>query len=379
MNTGSTRRLLVVTLFVLGGLALAACSGIPASAAAQMDREALAQLSDSTIDISSSSDLTVGGEIEFTGAVESIAGADWAIGGATVRIAPGTEINGAPGMGDMVKVHGLLQSDGSVLAFEIEGGFGVVSASEAGETEFAGTVESIVGDLWTIGGQAVRVGGSTEVKGSPSIGDGVKVHGLLQPDGSIVAREIEKLGADEAQPEDGQETEFTGVVESIAGGVWMVGGQTVGIGGSTEIRGSPAEGDTVKVHALTQPDGSLLAREIEKAGADDGEDNSQDDDSSDSKQVITGRLESIEGDIWTVGGVQVLVSGSTDVKGDPQVGDTVKVEGTILEDGSIQAHEIEVEDESEIEDEDEDESEDEDEAEDDSGEDSSDDSSDSKY
>ena len=133
------------------------------------------------------------------------------------------------------------------------------------------------------------------------------------------------------------------------------------------------------MHALTQPDGSLLAREIEKAGADDGEDNSQDDDSSDSKQVITGRLESIEGDIWTVGGVQVLVSGSTDVKGDPQVGDTVKVEGTILEDGSIQAHEIEVEDESEIEDEDEDESEDEDEAEDDSGEDSSDDSSDSKY
>lgn len=76
MNTGSTLRPLVVSLFVLSGLALAACSGIPASAAALMDREALAALSGSTIDISSSRDLTVGGETEFTGAVESITGAD---------------------------------------------------------------------------------------------------------------------------------------------------------------------------------------------------------------------------------------------------------------------------------------------------------------
>lgn len=376
MNTGSTRKLLVVSFFALSGLALAACSGIPPSAAAQMDREALATLSDSTIDISSSSELTVGGEIEFNGTVESIAGADWTIGGVAVLVAPGTEINGAPGLGDVVKVHGLLQSDGSVLAFEIDDSPAPGATPQAGETEFAGTVESITGDVWTIGGQAVMVGGSTEIKGSPSVGDAVKVHGLLQSDGSIMAREIEKLGADDSQQENGQETEFTGVVASIAGGVWSVGGRAVGVNGSTEIKGSPAVGDTVKVHAIAQPDGSLLAREIEKAGAD-GE--SQNDDSSGSKHVITGTLEVMSGEVWTIGGVQVRVSISTDLKGDPQVGDVVKVEGTLLADGSIQAHEIEVEDELSGDDDSQDDSDSEDETEDDSGEDSSDSSDDSKY
>jgi len=352
MNTGSTRRLLVVSLLVLSGLALAACSGIPASAAALMDREALAALSGSTIDISSSSDLTVGGEIEFTGAVESIAGADWTIGGVAVLIAPGTEINGYPRVGDTVKVHGLLQSDGSMLAFEIDGSPAAGSPPEAGETEFTGTVESIVGDVWTIDSQAVIASGSTEIKGAPAVGDVVKVHGMAQSDGSILAREIEKSGAKDlqnAEDSQGDETEFTGVVEAIGGDAWTIDGQVVLVNGQREIKDSPAVGDEVRVHAQTQTDGSLLAREIERAGADDDSEggDSQDDDSNGTKQVITGTLEAIRGGIWTVGGVQVTVSGSTEVKGGPQVGDVVKVEGTLLTDGSIEAHQIEVEDESE--------------------------------
>ncbi len=366
MDTGFTRRLPLISVLVLAGAVLAACSGIPAAAAAQLDREAIAALSGTNIEISSPGDLTVGGEIEFTGAVDAIAGANWTIGGVSVLIAPGTEVNGSPAVGDTVKVHGLLQADGSVLAFEVDSHPELTSAPEADETEFTGTVDAIAGDVWTIGGQAVLVESETEIKGSPAVGDTVKVHGLLQADGSILAREIEKLGGDDTQDEDGKEIEITGVVESIAEDAWTIAGQTVLINSETEIKDSPAVGDEVKVQALTQPDGSLLAREIEKADSNgsDGEnsdsdsqdentspdgqdqighDGSQDESTAEMKE-IRGTLKAVNGDVWIVNGVLVLVGASAEVDGDPQVGDVVKVEGALLPDGSLRAHTIAVED-----------------------------------
>ena len=59
------------------------------------------------------------------------------------------------------------------------------------------------------------------------------------------------------------ETEFTGFVETIVEGAWVIGGKTVFIHTQTEIKGLIKVGDYVKVHVVTNSDGDLVAREIE--------------------------------------------------------------------------------------------------------------------
>ena len=64
------------------------------------------------------------------------------------------------------------------------------------------------------------------------------------------------------------EVEFTGIVESINGNTWTIGGRTVIVDSATELSGFISVGQQVKVHASMGVDGSLAAREIELAGAD---------------------------------------------------------------------------------------------------------------
>jgi hypothetical protein len=55
---------------------------------------------------------------------------------------------------------------------------------------------------------------------------------------------------------------------------------------------------------------------------------------------FTGLFTAINGDVWTVGGHSVIVTGETEIQGDPHVGDTVKVHGWPQPDGSVLAREI---------------------------------------
>src|SRR3972149_9969574 len=56
--------------------------------------------------------------------------------------------------------------------------------------------------------------------------------------------------------------EFAGRVEAMAPEAWAVSGQIVGITPQTEIRGTIAVGDAVKVEAVVGTDGALMARGI---------------------------------------------------------------------------------------------------------------------
>ncbi len=59
------------------------------------------------------------------------------------------------------------------------------------EVEFSGTVEA-TGAVWVISGQAVTITGETEFEDNPGLGDEVRVKAWRLPDGSLVAREIDK-------------------------------------------------------------------------------------------------------------------------------------------------------------------------------------------
>jgi hypothetical protein len=253
---------------------------------------------------------TAGSEIEFTGVVTSIGGNAWEIGDSTVRVTTQTEIKAGVALGALVKVHASPQSDGSLLAREIElaagdgspqsGGADDGTPRPANEQEFTGIFSAINGDVWTIDGRQVRITPATEVKGSLQVGQVLKVHASPGADGVLVAREVElAAGADDDDDDDDDddanpnEQEFTGVLSAINGEVWTVAGRQVRITSGTEVKGVLQVGDVIKVHASPGADGVLVAREVELAADDDdadddnsgsgsGGDGSDDDDNSNS-------------------------------------------------------------------------------------------------
>ena len=62
---------------------------------------------------------------------------------------------------------------------------------EGVEVEFAGTVEAISVQSWTVNGQTVWVTEQTKIKAGIQVGDFVKVQAVAGEDGVLLAREIE--------------------------------------------------------------------------------------------------------------------------------------------------------------------------------------------
>ncbi len=78
------------------------------------------------------------------------------------------------------------------------------------------------------------------------------------------------------------EIEFTGVVESMADSQWVIAGRAILILSSTEIESNIRVGDEVKVHAFSDINGALTAREIELLSSPDVDEdrNASDDDAA---------------------------------------------------------------------------------------------------
>ncbi len=81
-----------------------------------------------------------------------------------------------------------------------------------------------------------------------------------------------------------EEVEYFGVIEEMEASQWVISGYTVLINSDTELSGALEVGTRVKVEAVTQDDGSLLAIEISAEGEDESDDvmeNDLDDDIDD--------------------------------------------------------------------------------------------------
>ncbi|MBI2852831.1 MAG: CHRD domain-containing protein [Chloroflexi bacterium] len=90
----------------------------------------------------------------------------------------------------------------------------------------------------------------------------VNVHTTTFPGGEIRGQ----IGTGSGERAEAQEDQkFTGQIESMGTGFWVIGGKTFIIDNSTVLDSGLAIGVNVKVEFMTQADGSLLAREIETA------------------------------------------------------------------------------------------------------------------
>jgi hypothetical protein len=119
-----------------------------------------------------------------------------------------------------------------------------------------------------------------------------------------------------------------GVVSQI-GPEWVIGGQVFQTDDQTIIVGDPRVGDRVWVEGHLLADGARLADRIillHRTPAN--------------RFTITGQVDAIGADAWTVAGQTILVDESTDVEAGIAAGDVVQVTGLIQDDGSLLAERI---------------------------------------
>ncbi|MBI4219630.1 MAG: DUF4382 domain-containing protein [Chloroflexi bacterium] len=156
---------------------------------------------------------------EFSGLVGVIEGDRWIVAGRKVLVTNQTRLSAEPAVGAMARVIGVLGTDGVIRASVIiiepaparpadptatpiprptpetrvtpERPKPEAQAAAAPVAEITGTLNSISGTIWDVGGKRVRVPPSTPVLGVPIIGAEVRVIGGLQPDGSILAVTVE--------------------------------------------------------------------------------------------------------------------------------------------------------------------------------------------
>jgi hypothetical protein len=168
-------------------------------------------------------------EIVFTGIVEQISGNQWVVSGQTFTVDPAARMDSGIAVGDIVKVEGTVSADGSVVALTIEtssitddnsntgnanddnsngtaansnddnsngasGNSNDDNSNTAGgaDDEVFGQVEAMTADSITVGGVMYQLTGFTEFKDAIAVGDQVKIHVMVNADGTFAIREIEK-------------------------------------------------------------------------------------------------------------------------------------------------------------------------------------------
>ncbi len=128
-------------------------------------------------------------EVEFEGAIESIAETDWTVNGITVTLSPVTVIRGVPELGRGAEVKGVLQPDGSVLAQVI-----TIKGSESTvQVDIEGLVEEIEPTSWLVAGTRVSIGTGTFIDDSRApaeVGMWAQIRALRRQDGSLLALRI---------------------------------------------------------------------------------------------------------------------------------------------------------------------------------------------
>lgn len=118
--------------------------------------------------------------------------------------------------------------------------------------------------------------------------------------------------------------ELEGIITKV-GDLWIIAGQSIQVLGSTVVDGDLEAGDVVVVQAHRDDDDILIADIIIVLQ-----------DFPSSQFTLTGEVQEITDDMWTIAGQSITLTDSTFVDNTLVVGDIARVEGLILE-GDFQA------------------------------------------
>lgn len=208
-----TNRFKLLSCFLVAAYLLAACGGtLPGSAISAKGPKVAADV------------------VAFTGVVDAITGTEWTVNGQTFILDPQASLDPNIVVGDEVRVEANVSADGAVIALKVEASKNddilstpaaeasstpdpvstsapVASASPevnstpdpspnqaagVNENEVFGAVQALTADTVTINGVTYSLANFTEFKDTISVGDQVKLHVMVNADGTFTVREIEK-------------------------------------------------------------------------------------------------------------------------------------------------------------------------------------------
>ena len=170
-------------------------------------------------------------------------------------------------------------------------------------------------DPWLVSGVPLSVVNTTVIDEGLAVGDVVDVSGSILEDGTWQA---DRIARSLAGP---QAFEITGELQNLQ--PYQVAGITLEVNAWTEIDEGLAIGDLVRVTGRIQPDGSWLAYSIQRL-----------DFAPNPLIVFIGTVISI--DPWVVNGIPLNVTPETIIVGNILPGMLVRVEVSLLPDGSWQ-------------------------------------------
>ncbi len=252
----------------------------------------------------------------ITGQGEVLAiGETWDIGGQIFQTHAETLIFGSPRVGDWVAVEARLAADGTRVADRII----LLRPQSVNIVEFRGPVQAIGLTEWVIAGRSVGVDQYTQIDPGIEVNDLVEVTAGVTAEGVFWAKHIQRL--ESALPD----FRFAGRVDSRSDVLWVVSGISVTVNAETEIAEELKVGDAVLVTGYID-DNTWLATRIEPLAT------------TVNTFEFVGRVQDM--DPWTVSGVTLAISDTTDIDTEITVGDLVKVEGVITAEGVWLAYEI---------------------------------------
>ncbi len=196
--------------------------------------------------------------IELVGIIEAASGSTITVNQLSVDVSA-AEVKTSLAVGTQVKVEGLLQTDGTVLAAQVSlPDRGILP----GEIELVGTVDEIGTGFIVVNGLTFDTT-ALDMPSDLAVGDLVQVHARLTSGGTWAAREVQRsvvVGDNSATT--GGEVELSGTLEVVSSDSIVVQGLTINTA-QAEIKGTLVVGALVKVHAALTSDGTWVAREVE--------------------------------------------------------------------------------------------------------------------
>ena len=193
-------------------------------------------------------------------------------------------------------------------------------------------IDSNTGDM-ILSDSTVALDSDTEIAEGLGAGDEIRIEAIVKPGGVVLARRVEKVQVGPA-PSEQMLLEGVFLRFGLSSGQWNVGGIRLTVDHRTLTDGLPESGQPVRVKALLQADGRLLARET-RIQPDRPENEMEA-----HRLMMEGTLSPVSGDgDWRVSGLPLVVGPTTRLEGAVSVGGRVAVEAT-SQDGRLLAQRV---------------------------------------
>ena len=148
---------------------------------------------------------------------------------------------------------------------------------------------------------------------------------------AVLAGQITVIEPDEAPSTPYFTVSGQGAVSTINADSWQIGSQTFATNETTITIGNPQVGDIVHVAGYMLPDGSLVATVITLLHHNPAD-----------QFTLTGETTVMDSASWVVAGQTISVTAETTIDDAIVLGDTVRVQGIILPDGTLVADSIDL-------------------------------------